>query len=69
MKRVMEARKRLWALVFAIAIGAGAGALSVTPVGACEEDECEGGTTCAQNTGYATQCNMSGSSCQTKACI
>jgi hypothetical protein len=34
----------------------------------CEDDECEGGTTCKDNAGGNTECPMEGSGCKTKGC-
>jgi hypothetical protein len=35
----------------------------------CEQDECEGGTTCKQNSGRNTLCDMTGpGACATDAC-
>ena len=34
----------------------------------CEEDECEKGKNCVDNSGEGTWCDMVGSGCKTKAC-
>lgn len=40
----------------------------VAPGGGCEQDECEGGTTCKDNGGQQTSCSMSGGGCVTGGC-
>lgn len=34
----------------------------------CEQDECEGGTTCKDNSGHNTSCSYDGSRCATDGC-
>ncbi len=37
-------------------------------IAGCEDDECEGGTTCKDNPGGNTECPMEGSGCKTRGC-
>lgn len=45
-----------------------AGDAIIAPGGGCEQDECEGGTTCKDNGGQNTSCSMSGGGCVTGGC-
>lgn len=40
----------------------------IAPGTGCEQDECEGGTTCKDNGGQQTSCSMSGGGCVTGGC-
>jgi hypothetical protein len=64
-------RTKSWLIAMLTAVALGVWLGSVVPtVSACEDDECEGGTSCADNAGGGTQCDMISSSlCATKPCI
>lgn len=71
----LELRNSLARLSLALflAVAAGAVGTALRPVSlaaatACEDDECERGTTCVDNPDGNTACNRSGSTCKTQGC-
>lgn len=60
------------AVLFALVAGGVVAGAALQPAAvaaaACEQDECEGGTRCKDNSGHQTSCSFSGSSCATDAC-